>query len=462
MLKILIIDDDALTRKGIQTLMPWTKHGMEIVGEASNGKAALDFLKTHKADLALVDLDMPVMDGMTFIQQASKLYPDLNYVVLTIHTEFEYIQNVLRAGAIDYIAKTQFDQENFDQILSRINANIQQKSAIHYGVYSPAWQARKVLYPYIYALVTIDSENTEQITQFFNLNNLADNSSIYEVFPGVWVFTDERKHFDFPDIFPNTTLLHISDVNEMTYGQLTKLLRNYKTNQFFYDYQPVKKINFKRAYELREEEYITEDAVFDALKAEWVSLNWVHENELFNKIKFDLKKSKLKFSQLYHILLMLENVWNASYSARSGQMAELPSVFHHWSEVEDWLIDIYEKANTLGLSAKYSSEITQNILAAKQFIDSNYDEQLNITEIARNAHMSYGYFSRCFRDIVGMSVSDYCIQIRITIAKDALSHTSKSLQQIASEIGYSDEKYFSRLFKKVTGHSPSDYRKSKT
>ena len=159
---------------------------------------------------------------------------------------------------------------------------------------------------------------------------------------------------------------------------------------------------------------------------------------------------------------MLENVWNASYSARSGQMAELPSVFHHWSEVEDWLIDIYEKANTLGLSAKYSSEITQNILAAKQFIDSNYDEQLNITEIARNAHMSYGYFSRCFRDIVGMSVSDYCIQIRITIAKDALSHTSKSLQQIASEIGYSDEKYFSRLFKKVTGHSPSDYRKSKT
>ena len=110
MLKILIIDDDALTRKGIQTLMPWNAHNMEIIGEASNGKNALEFLADHDVDLVLVDLDMPIMDGMTFIEQAKSLYPNLNYVVLTIHNEFEYIQNALRMGAIDYIAKTQFDK----------------------------------------------------------------------------------------------------------------------------------------------------------------------------------------------------------------------------------------------------------------------------------------------------------------------------------------------------------------
>ena len=87
MLKILIVDDDALTRKGIRMLMPWDRHQMEIVGESANGKEALDFLKENKVDLVLVDLDMPVMDGMTFIKTASGLYPELNYVVLTIHTE---------------------------------------------------------------------------------------------------------------------------------------------------------------------------------------------------------------------------------------------------------------------------------------------------------------------------------------------------------------------------------------
>ena len=73
MLKILIVDDDALTRKGIRMLMPWAKHHMEIIGESANGKEALAFLQEHDVDLVLVDLDMPVMDGMTFIRAASEL-----------------------------------------------------------------------------------------------------------------------------------------------------------------------------------------------------------------------------------------------------------------------------------------------------------------------------------------------------------------------------------------------------
>ena len=70
MLKILIVDDDPLTRKGIRMMMPWEKHHMEIVGEASNGRLALDFLSGHEADLVLVDLDMPVMNGTDFIEAA--------------------------------------------------------------------------------------------------------------------------------------------------------------------------------------------------------------------------------------------------------------------------------------------------------------------------------------------------------------------------------------------------------
>lgn len=459
MLKILIVDDDALTRKGIQTLMPWAAYDMEIVGEAANGKIALDFLEEHKVDLALVDLDMPVMDGMTFIRLAKERYPGLNFVVLTIHTEFEYIQGVLRVGAIDYIAKTRFDRENFDQILSRIQTSILQKLSVSQNVPSGTWKERKILYPSIYALVTIESDNEEPITEFWEINGLTDSTSIYEVFPGVWVFTDERRIFSFPEIFANTTLLCISDVNEMTYSQLGRLLRNYKTEQFFYDYQPVKKINYKRAHELREEEFITDDMLLEKLKADWISLNWVYENDLFKKIKFNLKESRLKFSRLYHLLLTLENVWNTSYSELTGQAIQLPPTFHHWQEVEKWLIDIYEKTNSLSLSYKYSSGVTRNVLAAKQYIDNNYGTPVNVTEIARNAHMSYGYFSRCFHDIVGMSVSDYCIQVRIMHAREALHSSSKSIQQIAYEVGYNDEKYFSRLFKKVTGHSPSDFRR---
>ena len=460
MVKILIIDDDVLTRKGIQTLMPWSRHHMTIVGEAANGKAALEFLEAHAVDLALVDLDMPVMDGMTFIREASARYPDLNYVVLTVHTEFEYIQNVLRLGAIDYIAKTQFDQENFDQILDRINAGIARKNMAVQPSQSARWKNSKILYPDIYALVTQNTDNDEQIYEFWELNGLDTRPDVYEIMPGLWLFTDDRQDFLFPNSFTDIMLLSISDVHDMTYDQLGRLLRTYMKEQFFYDYQPVKKVNHKHAYELSENEYITDEKTLKRLKEDWVSLNWIHENELFDKFRFDLKNSKLKFSSLYHLLLTLESVWNASYSEFSGHRLTLPETFHCWSEVEEWLMQLYERSNLFSANSKYSQDVIKNILQVKNTIDAHYASPIDTTEVARSAHMSYGYFSRCFHDIIGVSFSDYCIQVRIRHAQEFLKNTGRTVQQIAYDVGYNDEKYFSRLFKKSTGMSPSEYRRA--
>lgn len=459
MLKILIVDDDILTRKGIQILMPWEKHHMKIVGEASNGKEALDFLAKNPVDLVLVDLDMPIMDGMTFIQTASARYPALSYVVLTVHTEFEYIQSVLRVGAIDYIAKTHFDRENFDQILDRIYAAVMKKKSNVSGPAGVDWRNSKILYPSIYALLTVEPDGEEHIFQFQELNQLADSKNIFELFAGVWVFTSDTKEFSFPEHFPNTMLLRISDVSEMTYAQLGKLLRHYQKEQFFYDYQPLKTVNDKHAYELFEDETIQSAESVEQLKKEWLSLNWIHENDLFHQITFDLKTQKLRPSALYHLLLALEAVWNSSYSELTGEKIAVPAVFHNWQEVEDWLILLYEKTNYFRFSSKYSDAVVRSILNVKNYIDTHYTEQIDTTEIARNAQMSYGYFSRCFHDIVGVSFSDYCIRLRTECAKKLLTTTGKSIQEIAFQTGYRDEKYFSRLFKKMTGKSPSEYRR---
>ena len=458
MLKVLVIDDDVFTRKGIQTMMPWEKHGMEIVGEAANGQSALRFLETHEADLALVDIDMPVMDGPSFIRAASALYPELNYVVLTMHTEFEYVQDVLRLGAIDYIAKMQFDEENFDEILDRIQAGIAKKASPRHSS-SIKWREAKILYPEIYALVTIESESDEHIFRFWEKNGLEGRSDVYELGAGVWVFSDSRRIFEFPEPFPNTMLLCVSDVREMTYQQLGRILKNYLNEQFFYEYQPVCQINYKHAYELQEQGVLAGEEALERLKEEWASLNWVHENELFRQFRLDLRNCKLRSSKLYHFLLLLETVWNASYSQKAGERLTLPSVFHNWNEVEEWLMQAYEKANLFHPASKYSEEVTKNIWHAKQYVDTHYASPIDVLQAARQASMSSGYFSRCFHDIVGETFTDYCIKIRISRAQDLLRGAHLSIQQVAFEVGYDDEKYFSRVFKKVTGMAPTDFRK---
>lgn len=458
MLKILIIDDEPLIRKGLKLLLPWSKHNMEIAGEASDGKKALEFLKNHEVDLALVDIDMPIMNGITFIKTAQRLYPSLNYVVLSIHTEFEYLQDTLRLGVLDYISKIQLNQENFDPILERIAAGIYNKKALQKNSFPLNWKDQKILCSCIYALVSTNSDNEESITQFLMLNNLQEGMDFYAVTAGIWIFKSDSKGFQFPDVFTNTCLFKITDVHDRTYRYIGKILKHYRNSDFFYDYNPLQKVCCKNISELKKTENRFDDASLDTIKAEWLSLKWIHDKTLFDKMKFDLKNFQFPFSALYQLLIALENKWNLSYSEITGQTIKLPTEFYSWTEVECWLIQVYEKTNDFHIYSRYPSDITKNILSCKQYIDNHFSSALSATEMAKNSHMSCGYFSRCFRDIVGMAFSDYYIHVRIRHAKELLLYTTNPIQQIAYDVGYNDEKYFSRLFKQITDYSPSDFR----
>lgn len=457
----MIIDDDGLARKGLIACMPWADYNMEVVGEASNGFSALEFLENNLVDLALVDIDMPNMGGLQFMEISKTRYPNLKYVVLTIHTEFEYIQQALRLGAIDYIAKSQFDKENLNTILNRISSCLNQKSTPSSNSSSPSWRNSVILHNSIYALITLEDGmiSDEIIYNFFKLNQLSVSDKVLEVLSGIWVWTDTLTHYVFPEDFANTMLLRVTGVGKLQYGELTHLLSRYKKEQFFYDYKPVHQINEKCAYELREEPVLTNDEEIEKIKERWLSLNWLQQNELFDKIKFDLKNSKIKVSKLYHIMIALENVWNRAYGYVITEPIKVPEAFYCWEDVEQWLVSIYERTDFITQSFDYADSIVESILAAKKLVDNHYNEPLLTAEISKSVHMSRGYFSRCFHDIVGESFSEYYHHTRIKKAKEYLTQTKYSVQWIANEIGYNDEKYFSKTFKKETGLVPSEYRR---
>ena len=124
MIRVLVVDDDKLARKGLISIMPWSAHGMIVAGEAANGAKALEFLEQHEVDLLFVDLSMPVMSGLELIQAACKKYPNLRSVVLTFHEEFEYVQSAYRMGVLDYISKVRLELEDDQQILERIRIKL--------------------------------------------------------------------------------------------------------------------------------------------------------------------------------------------------------------------------------------------------------------------------------------------------------------------------------------------------
>jgi two-component system response regulator YesN len=102
---VLIVDDEMLVRLSLKTLIPWLEHGFRIVGEAQNGLEALAIMEREDCHIVLTDIRMPDMDGLELISRIRRQWPMAKCIILSNHNDFEYVQQALRLGAVDYLLK---------------------------------------------------------------------------------------------------------------------------------------------------------------------------------------------------------------------------------------------------------------------------------------------------------------------------------------------------------------------
>lgn len=102
--RLLIVDDHTLLRAGLCSLLS-QEPDIEIVGEAANGRDAIQLVGTLSPHLVIMDLNMPGMNGLEAIVDIKRRFPDTRVLVLTIHKTEEYIHESLRAGADGYVLK---------------------------------------------------------------------------------------------------------------------------------------------------------------------------------------------------------------------------------------------------------------------------------------------------------------------------------------------------------------------
>lgn len=106
MMRLLIVDDDALITESLKVILGKEK-GFEVVGMASTGLEALEFIKKQSVDIVLMDIRMPVLNGIDATRQIKKLKPETKVIMLTTFRDFKHIHQSLNAGASGYLLKTE-------------------------------------------------------------------------------------------------------------------------------------------------------------------------------------------------------------------------------------------------------------------------------------------------------------------------------------------------------------------
>ncbi|MGE8080231.1 response regulator transcription factor [Peribacillus loiseleuriae] len=111
MKNILLVDDE----RWVRTALKWTINKLNlpiyVAHECTNGLEALDWIKQNNVDLVITDIRMPIMDGLTFIKQVRDLELRVDTIVISVHDEFQFVQDAMRKGVTDYLLKPIDDEE---------------------------------------------------------------------------------------------------------------------------------------------------------------------------------------------------------------------------------------------------------------------------------------------------------------------------------------------------------------
>lgn len=123
MYRVLIVDDEPEIRQGLRLKIDADKLGLELAGEASNGVEALERLEDEAYDIVITDMNMPVMDGVSFLEACRERHPDVRLVVITGYEDFQYARAALRHQASDYLLKPVAADELAD-VLAKVTGEL--------------------------------------------------------------------------------------------------------------------------------------------------------------------------------------------------------------------------------------------------------------------------------------------------------------------------------------------------
>ncbi|WP_145747916.1 response regulator, partial [Bacillus licheniformis] len=121
--RVLIADDEPWIREGIRDAVSWERYQMSVSAEAENGEEAFELALKHGIDLLIVDLNMPIVNGIALMKKLRGALPQCRFVIVTGYDQFAYAQEAIRLNVDDYLLKP-VDPAHLEQVLKKISVSL--------------------------------------------------------------------------------------------------------------------------------------------------------------------------------------------------------------------------------------------------------------------------------------------------------------------------------------------------
>ncbi|MFD1430334.1 response regulator [Lacticaseibacillus mingshuiensis] len=505
-MKVLLVDDDRYVINVMKTTMDWASLGFSGVLTAYNMRQAQAVLEGEDIDLVISDIEMPQgsgLDLLAWVRERDRPAPE--FIFLTNYADFNYAQKAIELKSFDYYLKPVVPAK-FTPVIEKAVAKIRQDQHKERHGESKAevrqrWQQiffeptkpLDQLLPddasyYLFAAVQPERQRDGQI-----LHHLLDKNALPPEHDGLHALTyiferDEQLIFVYEmakddQLFQDLQTRHLAlgqaikrtinaeNVNAAIYistitprdkiravvARLANMVRQMAVHRnsinLLSDYHPSQVEYVEPSLAVIGQEIERKDqAALLAYCREYLT-GCEREHRLS---KHTMRNFREDLVQQIYVQLQRHNVQaHKLFSSR-----DYTTMYYNSLTSVEMLLDFV--AYVCGEAFSYAKFADSSISVARQlqkYIDHHLNEELTRDNLAEIVYLNPDYSAKLFKDEFGISMTNYIIRRRITMAEELVASSAQPINQIAESLGYTNFSYFTRLFKRETGMTPMGYRR---
>ena len=501
--QVVIVDDETIIRVTLRSLLVWESLGFHVAADFSGGKPALEYLRKNRADLLIVDMKMPDLNGIVLMEKLKEEGILQLTIVLSGYNEFSLVREAFRIGAYDYLLKSDLSRESLLVLLQKLKQTIFLDGGRDKTVFSDAVEESlgigQLEGEHGMVLFSVD-EGMKQTARFGEdlgeylqkpvlelarqLPRVAARGKLAAVDPLHYVLAYKAgdkvqyRHTIISVVrqlqsvwrdYMNLTLsAAVSDpaCGEVLFDKLKrgssliKLAVLCGKNAFCAEWEWEEELEIY----LREEEARADEGLFLALYGADVVALEEKKRRFFEELSgltFEKGRSRcLVF--IARLAAVFEKYGDDFFGLfpDEADYREKLAVLQSDRELELWMNNFLRWVTDY-IENRHDTVQADAILRAKRFLSDNYaNPELTLKSVADYVGLNEKYLSTRFTKEAGTTFSAYLTDLRMQKAKNLMISTDLRMYEISERVGYHNVEHFNRMFKKSFGFSPGDFRKN--
>ncbi|SKA88986.1 two-component system, response regulator YesN [Clostridium sp. USBA 49] len=426
MLKILIADDEKYDREAIINILNTEFKNQLEISEAKNGREAIEISEKVRPDIIIMDIKMPGINGIKAIQEIRKFIPNTYIIILTAYDYFDFAVEAVKNNVKEYILKP-FSKE---EIIEKI------KYAVDFVKLEREKRKNEI-------------ENQEKL---YNLMPVLENELSYSIINNSLDTIDYETYLRYLNIDLKKACSMVVKFKEDVSCEQTKV----SIGEFIKEY-------INRRYKAIGSYRFTNNLIYfiqiknemDEYEARFNTVNIAAEirKEVKRMFNFSIK---IGIGRCYEGVKLIHKSYEEACNCLDYIKGDINIV--HYEDIKNSI-----EKGLYGEKAQYIDKekfvLFKNV---EQYIKDNLKEELDLEKTAAKFNLSSYYFSRSFKEVIGINFSDYINMERIKKAKELLKNDNMSIKEVGYKVGYNDPNYFSKVFKKYEGISPKEFKLKET